>query len=212
MCAQRERENNESSSTMEDLTEMRHYYSPLLQRAACMSNSRGGGTWCSSVDIRVFSSNISINSLTLSLSLSCYHENSTQIIQSIAHSYHCKITRIPTLELYEHSTRASRSNTGTMSILASMPYDEEQEGNEQEFVLDDLTNIPPSVRERLSMIRDRGIDLNVQTLRKIGLEMYVFRELSVYKYDSPLMTRSNTPNTLLSQVRTKINQRVHETL
>ena len=99
-----------------------------------------------------------------------------------------------------------------MSILASMPYDEEQEGNEQEFVLDDLTNIPPSVRERLSIIRDRGIELNVQTLRKIGLEMYVFRELSVYKYDSPLMTRSNTPNTLLSQVRTKINQRVHETL
>ena len=148
---------------------------------------------------------------THSLSLSCYHENSTQIIQSIAHSYHCKITRVPTLELYENSTRASRSNTGTMSILASMPYDEEQEGNEQEFVLDDLTNIPPSVRERLSMIRDRGIDLNVQTLRKIGLEMYVFRELSVYKYDS-LMTRSNTPNTLLSQVRTKINQRVHETL
>ena len=142
MISRVHKNNNESSSTMEDLTEMRHYYSPLLQRAACMSNSRGGGT---------------------------------------------------------------------MSILASMPYDEEQEGNEQEFVLDDLTNIPPSVRERLSMIRDRGIDLNVQTLRKIGLEMYVFRELSVYKYDS-LMTRSNTPNTLLSQVRTKINQRVHETL
>ena len=104
MISRVHKNSNESSSTMEDLTEMRHYYSPLLQRAACMSNSRGGGT---------------------------------------------------------------------MSILASMPYDEEQEGNEQEFVLDDLTNIPPSVRERLSIIRDRGIELNVQTLRKIGLEMYV---------------------------------------
>ena len=70
MISRVHKNSNESSSTMEDLTEMRHYYSPLLQRAACMSNSRGGGTWCSSVDIRVFSSNISINSLSLSLLLS----------------------------------------------------------------------------------------------------------------------------------------------
>jgi len=92
------------SSIMEDLTEMRHYYSPLLQRAACMSSSKGGGT---------------------------------------------------------------------MSILASMPYEEnKEEDNGIEIELDE-NNMPASVRERLSLIRDRGIELNAETLRKIGLEMYI---------------------------------------
>ena len=64
-----------------------------------------------------------------------------------------------------------------MSILASMSYDEKEEDDsrahdETSFDLEKLTNIPPSVRERLSKIRDRGIELNMSTLKKIGLEMY----------------------------------------
>lgn len=90
---------NDDTSTMEDLTEMRHYYSPLLQRAACMSSN------------------------------------------------------------------------GTMSILASMPYEEHLK-EENENVIEEFSNVPPSVRERLNLIKNRGIPLNMETLRKIGLEMY----------------------------------------